>query len=167
MSGERLSARRSLMPLENEPTEGSLMNVLIAVNFSEHTQNFLDGIVKLLRDSLGAVWLLHVAEPEPDFVGFEIDPTVMRDQVAEAFHQEHRQLQAMADALRGRGIDATALLVQGETVKTIVQQAGKLDVDMIVVGSHKAGFLRHFLAGEVGQGGLAAAGKPVLLMPVH
>jgi len=143
------------------------MNVLIAVDFSEHAQSLVDNAVKLLRSSLEAVWLIHIAEPEPDFVGFEFDPVVMRDQLADEFHREHRQVQAMAEALQVQGLDATALLVQGETAKAIIQQAGKLNVDMIVIGAHKAGLLRHFLAGDLGWGGLAAAGKPVLLMPVR
>lgn len=141
------------------------MNVLIAVDFSEHGRGVLDGALKLLRNATGAVWLLHVAEPEPDFVGFEIDPAVMRDQVAEGFRREHRQLQAMAEDLRRQGVDATALLVQGGTAKAIAEQALKLDVDVIVVGAHKAGLLRHWLGGGAGEGALAA-GKPVLLMPV-
>jgi len=143
------------------------MNVLIAIDFSEHAQSLLDETVALLRGVLGEVWLLHVAEPDPDFVGFEVDPAVMRDQLAEGFHQEHRQLQAMADALRGRGVAATALQVQGETVKAIVQQAGKLNVDLIVVGAHAHGPWRRFLSGEPGQAGLQAAGRPLLVMPVH
>lgn len=143
------------------------MNILVAVDFSEHAQDLLDDVAKLLRNTLGAVWLLHVADPEPDFVGFEVDPAVMRDQVAQGFHREHRQLQAMAEGLRNQGIAATALLVQGETAKTIAQQARKLNVDMIVVGSRKASLLRHLLAGDVQPGGLAEAGKPVLLMPAR
>jgi len=142
------------------------MNVLIAIDFSEHTQQFLDDTVKLLRNVLEEVWLLHVAEPEPDFIGFEIDPAVMRDQVAEGFHQERRQLQAMADALRERGVAATALQIQGETVKTIVQQAGKLNADLIVVGAHGHGAWHRFLVGEVDQAELQAAGRPLLVMPV-
>jgi nucleotide-binding universal stress UspA family protein len=143
------------------------VKVLIAVDFSNHAQGFLDDALKLLRGTLEAVWLLHVAEPEPDFIGFGVDPAIMRDQVAEGFHREHRQLQTMADSLRAQNIEATALLIQGETAKTIVQQAGKLNVDLIVVGSRKAGLLRHLLVGDVEPGGLVAAGKPVLLIPAR
>jgi len=142
------------------------MNVLIAVGFSQNPQQFLEDTLKLLHQALDAVWLLHVAEPDPDFVGYGIDPTVMRDQVAEGFHREHRQLQEMAEALRTQGIAATALLVQGETVKAIIQQAESLNADLIVVGSRKTGLLRHFLSGEQVLGGLRSSGRPVLLMPV-
>lgn len=143
------------------------MNVLIAVDFSEATQGLLDQTVRLLRGALGQVWLLHVAEPEPGFLGYGIDPTVLRDQLAEGFHREHRQLQDMAEALRASGIAATALLVQGGTVEAIVEQAGKLDADMIVVGAHAHGALHRFLVGDVSQAGLQAAGRPVLVVPIH
>jgi nucleotide-binding universal stress UspA family protein len=142
------------------------MNVLIAVDQSEHAQSLLDATVRLLQAALGEVWLLHVAEPDPDFVGYEMEPTVMRDQLAEGFHREHRQLQAMAEALRGQGIAATALLIQGETVKTIVQQAEKLKADLIVVGASGHGLWHHFLAGEVSQASLQASGRPLLVMPL-
>lgn len=142
------------------------MNVLIAVDFSKGARSLPDKAAKLLRGALGRVWLLHVAEPEPDFVGFAVDPLVMREQVASEFHREHRQLQAMAEDLRGQGVEATALLIQGATASTIIQQAVRLDADLIVVGTHRPGLLRPWLAGEWGEEDLTAAGKPVLLMPV-
>lgn len=142
------------------------MNVLIAMDLAQNIEGFLEETIKLLEKSLDTVWLLHVAEPDPDFVGYEIDPSVMRDQVAEGFHREHRQLQEMAENLRLQGIAATALLIQGETVKSIIQQADKLNVDLIVLGSRKAGWLHRFMSGELGQGGLRSSGRPVLLMPV-
>lgn len=143
------------------------MIVLIAVDVSHPPQPLLEDCVRLLRGALDEVWLLHVAEPDPDFVGYGVDPTVMRDQVAEGYHREHRQLQEMAEGLRSQGIAATALLIQGETVSAIVQQAERLNVDLIVVGSRKAGPLHHFLTGGLSQSGLKASGKPVLLMPVR
>ena len=142
------------------------MKVLVALDGLEDGQALLERTLGLLRGALGEVWLLHVAEPDPDFVGYGIEPEVMRDQLAEGFHREHRQLQAMAEVLRARGVAAKALLVQGETVKTIVQQAGKLNADMIVVGAARHGRWRHFFTGEASQAGLHAAGLPVLLMPL-
>lgn len=143
------------------------MKMLVAVDFSEHTKAMVEEAVGLLRGALGAVWLLHVAEPNPDFVGYGIEPAAMRDSLAQAFHREHQQLQALADALRSQGIAATALLIQGETAKSIVQQAAKLDVDVIVIGANTHGPLYQLLAGEVNQADLLAAGRPVLVMPLR
>jgi len=142
------------------------MRALIALDLSQDSPRLVDDAIALLGKALDAVWLLHVAQPDPDFVGYGIDPKVMRDQVAGVFHREHRALQDMAEALRTRGIAATALLIQGETAKAIIQQAENLDVDLIVVGARKAGLLSRFLPGGLDQGGLRAAGRPVLLMPL-
>ncbi len=143
------------------------MDILIAIEFSENARKLLDTTISLLRDSIETVWLLHVAEPDPDFVGYEADPAVMRIQVAEGYHREHRQLHDLAEELRGRGLNAKALLVQGETVKAVIQQAEKLRVDMIVIGSHEHGALYHFLLGDVSQGILRQSGIPVLVMPIR
>jgi nucleotide-binding universal stress UspA family protein len=144
-----------------------MMKILIAIDFSEKSAELVEKTVSLLRNALDSVCLLHVAEPDPDFVGYGVDPPVMRDQVAQHFHIEHVQLQDMASALRERGINAKALLVQGETGKTIVQQAEKLMVDMIVVGSSKHGAIHHFWSGDTLQGVSHQSGRPVLVMPVH
>ncbi len=142
------------------------MNILIAIGFSENYKKLINETVGLLRNALGSVWLLHVAEPDPDFVGYAIDPPVMRDQVAERFHLEHVRLQEMAGALRNQGLDAKALLIQGETGKTIVEQAEKLSADMIVVGSSQHGALYHFILGNTINGVLHESARPVLVMPV-
>ena len=60
------------------------------------------------------IWLLHVCAPDPQFIGYELDPAAMRDVVAKRYHEEHRELQAMARRLRDGGLDCTALLVQGD-----------------------------------------------------
>ena len=143
------------------------MKVLIAIDFSDNSKNLVGKSCGLLRKTLDSVCLLHVAEPDPDFVGYGVDPPVMRDQMAKQFHDEHVQLQEMAESLREQGVDAKALLIQGETGKIIVQQAERLGVDVIVVGSSKHGAVHHFLLGDTMQGVLHESGKPVRVMPVH
>ena len=143
------------------------MKILIAIDFSGRSERLVEQTINLLRKGLGSVFLLHVAEPDPDFVGHAVDPPVMRNQLAQRFHEEHVRLQAMAGALRIQGFDAKALLVQGETGKTIVQQAEKLAADIIVVSASEHGALYQFLLGDTMQGVLHKAAKPVLVMPIH
>jgi hypothetical protein len=65
------------------------------------------------------LYILHAAEPEPDFVGYDAGPEVVRTQVAQESRREHRSVQALAEKLRNNDIDATALLVRGPTVGTV------------------------------------------------
>ncbi|MDD5034697.1 MAG: universal stress protein [Methylococcaceae bacterium] len=143
-----------------------MMNLLIAIDLSEASQRLLDKTAKLIQECQGTICLLHVADPDPDFVGYEIDPTVMRNQLAERFHREHRQLQELADGLRRSGADAKALLIQGPIVASIIRQAELLDADMIVVGSHGHGALHHLLLGGVSRGILRESPRPVLVVSV-
>ena len=71
------------------------MNAVVALDFSSVSEKQLEVIGRLTREDRH-IYLLHVAEPNPDFVGFDTGPDVVRDQMAEQFHREHEQVQSMA-----------------------------------------------------------------------
>ncbi|WP_369162597.1 universal stress protein [Candidatus Thiodiazotropha sp. LNASS1] len=143
------------------------MKILLAVDLSESTEKIVKK-AEGLADALSAdLWLLHVAEPEPDFVGYEVGPQSVRDTLSQKFHDQHRQIQEIAERMRENGIDATALLVQGSTVETILHEASRLDVDMIFIGSHGRGAMYHLLMGSVTEGVLHAAKCPIHIVPTH
>ena len=142
------------------------MNAVVALDFSAVSEQQLAVIGRLTRQDRH-IYLLHVAEPNPDFVGFDAGPDVVRDQMAEQFHREHEQIQAMAQLLRDDGHDATALLVQGPTVDTILAQAEKLDADLIVVGSHGHGAVFDMLVGSISAEVIRRSTIPVLVVPAR
>lgn len=143
------------------------MNILVGVDFADSARKVIAQAALLAR-ALGAkLWLLHVAEPDPEFVGYKGDPTVMRDDVAEKYHEEHRQLQAISQTLRDEGLDCVALLVQGATVETILREATNLSADMIVVGSHGKGVLKRLLIGSTSEGILHHCEIPLHLVPTR
>jgi nucleotide-binding universal stress UspA family protein len=143
------------------------MKLLVAVDLSASTAKVVDKAEAIARGLSAKVWLLHVAAPEPDFVGFEPGPQSVRDSQAVEFHQAHQQIQEIADRFREAGLDTTALLVQGATVATILEQSAKLDANMIVVGSHGRGAMFQLLVGSVSKGVLHGAQCPVLIVPTH
>ncbi len=143
------------------------MKLLVAVDLSESTQTIVEKVEEMNKECPAKVWILHNAEPEPDFVEFKVDPLAARDSLAKRFHVEHRQLQEIADRLRKAGMDATALLVHGATVETILKEASDLDVDMIVVGTHGRGAMYQLLVGSVSEGVLRRSEYPILVVPTH
>src|SRR5262245_49982213 len=126
-----------------------MKNILAAVDFSAISEAVIAHATALAQAFGGALWLLHVAAPEPDFVGYEPGPESVRQSVAAGLHEEHRRLQEQSEALRQRGLDCTALLVQGSTPETIVREAERLGADIIVLGSHGHGAIRRALLGSV------------------
>ena len=143
------------------------MNILTCIDFSASTEKVVNKTAEIAKAISAKLWLLHIAEPEPDFVGYEVGPQSVRDSLSKRFHEEHRQIQAIADRMRKEGIDTTALLVQGSTVETILAKASKLSADMIVVGTHGRGAISQLFVGSVSEGVLRKAKCPVLVVPTH
>ena len=143
------------------------MKILVCVDLSDSTESLLNKIEKLCRPLKATVWLLHNATPEPETIEFKVDPIEARESLAKKFHQQHRQIQQLAERFRESGIDATALLVHGKTVDTILKEAADLDIDVIVVGSHGHGAMYQLLVGSISEGVLRRSNRPVLVIPTH
>lgn len=143
------------------------MEILVAVDLSKATEKVVQQVEVIGKALSAKVWLLHVAEPEPDFVGFDNAAKYIRDSRSGLFHNEHRQIQAIAERLRIAGLESTALLVQGAMAECILHEAAKLDVDLIVLGSHGRSNLYNFLVGSVSEAVLHKAKCPVLIVPTH
>ena len=141
------------------------MNILVAVDLTDASKKIIDHAVRLAKVFTGKVWLLHVAEPDPYFVGYEASPDAERCEIARTFHKEHKQLQQWSNKLRSAGLDCTALLVQGPTVATILSEARKIKADEIVVGSHGKSAVKRLLFGSTSEGILHGSGVPVLIVP--
>lgn len=139
----------------------------LAVTLAKATHKIVDKVESLASALSAEIWILHVALPDPDFVGYKAGPQSERDFLAKTFHEEHRQVQSISARLQEKGIVATALLVQGATIETIIKEASKLAIDMIVVGSHGRGMMAQFLIGSVSQGVLQQAKCPVLVIPTN
>lgn len=143
------------------------MNLLAAIDFSEAMSGVLEQTEQLAHAFGGKVWLVHVAPPEPDFVGYDPGPQTERDLVARHRHQDHRRLQSTADELRAKGLDVTALLLQGVTADEILREADRVEADMIILGSHGHGAVYHLLVGSASKGVLHRSTRPVLIVPSH
>lgn len=141
------------------------MKLLVAVDFSDPTERILTVASHLASSMEASVWLVHVADPDPDFVGYDAGPDVVRDQVANELRDEHRKLQTLADQLRESGVDAKSMLVRGPTVETLLAMAEKQGTDLIVVGSHGRGMVAGVLLGSVSQGLIKAGRCPVTVVP--
>ncbi len=143
------------------------MKILACIDLSDSTDIVMEKTEELAKGLSAKVWLIHNALPEPDRIEFKVDPIAAREELAEQFHVEHRQIQGLAERLREAGIDAAALLVHGDTLDTILTEADDLDVDMIVVGSHGHGAMYSLLVGAVSKGVLNKSKVPVLVVPTH
>ncbi len=142
-----------------------MKTILVTVDFSEITPSVVAKAAEAAKAFNARLALLHVAEPDPDFVGYDAGPQTTRDAVAERFREQHRQLQALATEQREAGLECDALLVQGAYVAKIISESEKLEADMIVTGAHSKGLMARVLLGSVSEGVLRESKVPVLVVP--
>lgn len=139
----------------------------MAVDCSDSTEKVVNKAQEMAKALSAKLWLIHVAQPEPDFVGYDTGPQTERDFMAKTFHAEHSQIQAIAENLRHEGLETTALLIQGSTVETIIKEAKKLNIDMIIMGSHGRNPLSELLLGSVSKGVISQSNCPILIVPTR
>lgn len=139
--------------------------IIAAIDFSEVTSAVVENAMSIAAAFSTGLTILHVAAPDPAFVGFAAGPQTVRDARAHELREEHRQLLMMAESCGEQGIEAKAHLVEGPTVETIFHEAHVADAGMIVIGSHGHGAVYNVLVGSVSAGVLKAAQCPVLVIP--
>jgi len=142
-----------------------MKRIVAAVDFSAASQEVIQRAAAVAEAFSAELELLHVAAPDPDFVGYDAGPRTVRESRAKELRDEHRDLQKRAEELRGRGLAAEALLIQGPTVDTIVDHAAQHGADLVVLGSHGHGSVYRALMGSVSEGVLRKVRCPILIVP--
>ena len=147
--------------------ETESMKLLVATDLSDASAKVIEK-TRVIANQLGAeVWLIHVTEEDPEIIGITARSAAARDAIAGKMHARHRKLQEIAEELRGQGMQVTALFIQGSTAEKILEEANKLDVDIIVIGTPGRGVFYQLLVENVVDEILQHSPCPVLVIPVQ
>ena len=111
------------------------------------------------------VWIVHVEDPDPAFVGYEAGPQEVRDAVAKEIHDDHAWLEEEAERWRETGLDTVALTIRGPIVEKILEEAAKVEADAIVMGAPSHSRWHDLLLGNVTDSLLRKTTCPVLVVP--
>jgi nucleotide-binding universal stress UspA family protein len=140
-----------------------MKTILVPVDFSDVTARVIEAAAALAKAFGSKVILLHVVEPEPEFVGYDPGPLTVRVDVATDIHADQRRIEELKKEF-GSG-DVAALQVQGSSPEEIVKVAREHGATLIVMGSHGHGALYRILVGSVTTAVLKSAPCPVLVVP--
>ena len=144
-----------------------MKTILVAVDLSDAT----DPVIKAARDLAvtkdSQTYLIHVANPDPDFIGYEVGPETVRDMIAQNLQNEHTRMHELKVEHWGDDDSVTALCIQGSPAEKLLAEQEKLGADVIVVGSHGHGALHNLLTGSVTEFLLRKAPCPVVVVPVR
>jgi len=145
--------------------------ILVPIDFSDVSGRVLAKAAELAGATRAKLVLLHVVEPETDYVpvggSMDVAATAVPAMVYEDTETPSRRLEELAAPLRERGLEVDVIVTLGIAVDDILQRAEALDASIIALGSHGHGALYHLFAGSVVTGVLHAARSPVLVVPIR
>lgn len=136
----------------------AFQTILLAADFSPASHRAFEIAETLAAAARSRLHLLHVVEP-PSVAGelgvrFPVpDPTPVREALAQRLRDQY---------VPDRPIECVYDVRQGEPAATILEQAGALGAELIVLGTHGRTGLGRLLAGSVAEAVLRQAPCPVL-----
>ena len=142
--------------------------ILLATDFSEHSEQAYPWAAQLAASNGGTVVLVNVLEGDlvanaPLFAGYMQTDALDLGRYREEFEKAAQTaLDAAADKIRALGADVETHLVQGKRAsETLVQAAEDLDCGVIVISTHGRGGLAKFLLGSTAEKVVRTAQRPV------
>lgn len=143
-----------------------MKNILLPIDFKGSEQLLLDKAYEIAEKFKSKVWLIHVAAPDPDYIGYDAGPQSIRDSRAEELREEHKQIQTYARSLTQKGIETDALLIQGTTVDTLLEKTETLNIDLMVIGRQSHGIFYKAIFGSVADSLVKKTSIPILIVPL-
>jgi nucleotide-binding universal stress UspA family protein len=143
-----------------------MKNILVSIDF-EKEATVLVGKAYQLAKAFGAkVWLVHVAAPDPVFVGYEVGPPSESEFRASELKMEQALIDSYVADLEQKGVKAEALLIPGYTVDRILAETQIQKIDLVIIGHHKHSLLYRALVGNTDSELVRKAKVPVLVVPL-
>jgi nucleotide-binding universal stress UspA family protein len=140
--------------------------ILVGLDFSELTDPTLETAATLARALDATVYLVHAVYYVPTIADVGAMTVIPPDPVA-IHANAHDRLSAARDKLKAKGADAS--IIELETVGNpgyeVLEEAKRLGVDLIVIGSHGHGAMYQLLVGSTAELLIRKSPCPVVLVP--
>jgi nucleotide-binding universal stress UspA family protein len=141
-----------------------IRHLLCPTDFSDASRHALEQAAALAQWSGARMTILHVAAPMSDVMSGLTMPTAQRDLVAAIDDLGRRALEESAASIAAN-IAVDVRVAVGRPWREIVDEADRLEADVIVLGTHGVSGFQHVLLGSVTEKVLRSAHRPVLTVP--
>ncbi|MBV8223741.1 MAG: universal stress protein [Verrucomicrobia bacterium] len=169
LGGEPKTTSSQRVLKETGAADTTYRRILVPIDFSDHSKKTVSFVVKFLSTYNNAtIQLLHVL----DVLNYVGTPYVRRlqncdhvkSEIDAAAQEARERLTEVERQFLGQGVKVKAYLRFGSPFEEIVQMADKLDVDLIIIGSHGCTGLTHLLVGSTAERVVEHAPCPVLVV---
>jgi len=142
--------------------------ILVPVDYSVHSKNSLEYAAGLAERFGAKLDVVHVWDrptyvPDTVVVVKEGESKSLADMIRENAEREMREF--LATAKLPKGVAVTERLLSGDPATTLVEELGKGEHDLVVVGTHGRTGITHLILGSIAEKLVRSSPVPVLTVP--
>ncbi len=144
-----------------------MISIILPIDFSEKTNQLVDGAVKFAKQINGNLSLIHVSPTDLGFamgdMGYQYVPGIEANEI----RQELVQLNKISKQIISEGVECEHILKQGIAKDVIIEYAEEKNADFIVMGSHGRSGMYDVFVGSLTKSLTKSSPIPVLVIPIH
>jgi nucleotide-binding universal stress UspA family protein len=141
-----------------------IQKILVQIDFSDYSKSALKYAVNFCKNCKADMFLIYVVEPviyPPDFSMGQIAIPSVNSEWDERARQE---LDKLAKEEIPSTVPVKTIIKTGKPFVEIVETAGELDVDLIIIATHGRSGVEHILFGSTAEKVVRKAPCPVLTL---
>jgi nucleotide-binding universal stress UspA family protein len=145
-----------------------MKKIICAVDFSNATPEVLKMGINLAKSFGADLELFHSVEPEPSYTAYGFTPgefPAMNAFQEEAKRRATNKLNDLLDTARMELPNATAQMIDGSPLHSLLDHVRESGADFVILGSHGHGVIASLLLGSVAEGMVRKATVPTLIVP--
>ena len=138
------------------------MKIVVALKFIEGPDDLLNRALKVANKYNAKIYLLHVLQDMPHLSFYSDSYKYWVEFRDAAVRDTIKQMTKYIHTLSCEFDEVEPLVVVGEPVEAILNEADRIDADLIIVGNHALSGLKHLMHHNIGEKIVRLSKRPVL-----
>lgn len=142
--------------------EPVIKNILVPVDFSDYSKNALKYAVDYAKVFGAKLYLIYVIEPVVYPADFSMGQVALPSVDTELNNRAGEELENLAKKEVAGALEYQTIIKMGKPFVEIIDTAGELDIDLIIIATHGHTGVEHMLFGSTAEKVVRKAPCPVL-----
>lgn len=138
-------------------------NILVPTDFSDGSQIALNQAKDIAKAMKSNIHLLHVIQSMAYPTGIEVAHASLVNLEKDLQEAAEKKLKKISAELEAEGIKSTWGISTGKPSDQIIGYSGKKECDLVVIATHGAGGIEHFLFGSTTEKVIRKVECPILV----